>query len=75
MPATWSKSSYSSGNGNCVEWRRCDSATCVEVGIGGYDVQVRDSKDPEGPVLRFSSSEWMAFITGVQAGEFTLSQP
>jgi Domain of unknown function (DUF397) len=31
---------------------------------------VRDSKNPGGPVLRFTQGEWRAFITGVMAGEF-----
>jgi Domain of unknown function (DUF397) len=31
----------------------------------------RDSKDPGGPVLRFTPSEWAAFLCGVQNGEFT----
>lgn len=35
-------------------------------------VYVRDSKDPDGPVLRFSSAEWAAFVAGARAGEFDL---
>jgi hypothetical protein len=31
---------------------------------------VRDSKDPSGPVLRFPSSEWNAFLGGVKQNEF-----
>lgn len=34
--------------------------------------QVRDSKDPNGPVLTFSRDEWLAFIGGVRAGEFDI---
>jgi hypothetical protein len=53
----WVKSSFS-GEGDCVEW------AC------GVDfVAVRDSKYPNGPVLRFTWSEWTAFISGVAAGE------
>jgi Domain of unknown function (DUF397) len=36
-------------------------------------VAVRDSKDPDGPVLAFNSSEWRAFTAGVKAGEYDLS--
>ncbi|MET7718699.1 DUF397 domain-containing protein [Streptomyces sp. NPDC005407] len=46
------KSSYSSGNGECVE-----VATNL-VGIVG----VRDSKLPEGPVARFPTSAWTDFV-------------
>jgi hypothetical protein len=47
----WVKSSYSFSNGNCVE----------VAGLGRM-VGLRDSKDPEGPVLRFSPGEWSAFL-------------
>lgn len=33
-------------------------------------VALRDSKDPEGPVLVFTLDEWRAFAAGVRAGEF-----
>jgi len=55
----WVKSSYSSNDGNCVE-----------VAFLGDGVAVRDSKDPDGPVLRFTRAEWAAFTDGVRAGEF-----
>jgi hypothetical protein len=56
---SWRKSSYSGDQGNCVE---------VITASGG--MAVRDSKDPDGPVLRFTDSEWRAFIAGVKDGEF-----
>ena len=54
----WRKSSYS-GNGG---------ADCVEVARnlpGG--VAVRDSKNPDGPVLIVSKDEWARFITHLRA--------
>ncbi|HET6355111.1 DUF397 domain-containing protein [Streptomyces sp.] len=48
----FAKSSYSSGNGECVE-----VATNL-VGIVG----VRDSKLPEGPVVRFPANAWTNFV-------------
>jgi hypothetical protein len=33
-------------------------------------VAVRDSKDPHGPVLAFTSGEWRAFLVGVSEGQF-----
>ena len=57
----WRKSKRSSAQGNdCVE--------VAELGDGGR--LVRDSKDPDGPRLQFTASEWQAFIAGVKAGEF-----
>jgi hypothetical protein len=32
---------------------------------------VKDSKDANSPVLRFSAAEWQAFVAGVNAGEFS----
>jgi len=31
---------------------------------------VRDSKNPDGPVLTFTQTEWIAFKAGMVAGEF-----
>jgi hypothetical protein len=59
--ASWRKSSYSGGNGG----------TCVEVADGLAGVMpVRDSKDPQGPALVFSSSAWQSFVSAVRTGEF-----
>jgi hypothetical protein len=35
-------------------------------------VAVRDSKNPDGPKLVFTPSEWKAFLGGVRTGEFDL---
>ena len=58
--ARWMKSSLSFSNGNCVE------VASLPNGVIG----VRDSKDSDGPVLRFTSDEWTAFLGGVRNGEF-----
>jgi Domain of unknown function (DUF397) len=56
----WFKSSLSFSNGQCVE----------VAGLPGGEVGVRNSKDPGGPVLRFTPDEWNCFIAGIHAGEF-----
>ena len=44
----------------------------VEISAGpGDSILVRNSKDPGGPVLRFTFDEWDAFCDGVDEGEFT----
>lgn len=57
-----------------AQWRkssRSGSANCVEVAFAdGHEVFVRDSKDPGGGVLRFTSEEWGAFLAGVRHHEF-----
>ncbi|MGW4893775.1 DUF397 domain-containing protein [Kitasatospora sp. NPDC004240] len=56
----WRKSSYSSGN---------ESNDCIEVD-DARPGSVRDSKDPHGPRLRFTSDAWQSFVTAVADGEF-----
>ena len=54
-------------------WRRsryCESAECVEVAATAGYISMRDSKDPDRRVLRFTAGEWAAFVAGVRAGEF-----
>ena len=54
---TWRKSSYSGNNGG----------QCVEVGNAARLIAVRDSKDPQGPVLAFSPQTWRRFADQVKA--------
>ena len=35
-------------------------------------ILVRDSKNPDGPVLSFAEGEWLAFTGGVHDGEFEI---
>jgi hypothetical protein len=38
-----------------------------------YVITMRDSKNPDGPVLTFTPDEWKAFTLGVQDGEFDVA--
>lgn len=54
-------------------WRK--SATsgggdCVEVAQAGDLVFVRNSHEPDGPVLSFTLSQWNAFVEGARSGTF-----
>ncbi|MFD5480689.1 DUF397 domain-containing protein [Streptomyces hawaiiensis] len=54
--AVWRKSSYSDGgDNNCVE---------VADNCPGM-IPVRDSKQPQGPILVFGTSPWASFLTYV----------
>jgi hypothetical protein len=58
-PTPWLKARASSEAGGCVEMRRCGAA-----------VQVRDSKNPHGPVLSFASGQFAAWLDGADSGEY-----
>ncbi|MEU2059932.1 DUF397 domain-containing protein [Streptomyces sp. NPDC013455] len=57
--AQWYKSSYSSGQGACVEVAHLPGA-----------VATQDSKDPGGPALVFTRDGWKSFLDGIDAGDF-----
>lgn len=50
----------------------CNSTGCVQVAYIDGQAAIRDSKDRHGPILRFNSTEWTAFLDGVRNGEFDL---
>ncbi|KAA8887429.1 DUF397 domain-containing protein [Nocardia colli] len=60
----WFKSSYSSPTQDCVE----------VAFLGDGMVGVRDSKNPDGSSLVFSSGEWDAFTAGLAGGGLDLSR-
>jgi hypothetical protein len=61
LSSIWIKSTFS-GARDCVEVAR-------EAASG---ILLRDSKDPSGPMLAFTETEWRAFLDGAKAGEFDL---
>jgi hypothetical protein len=56
----WIKSSLSFSNSNCIEVARLPDGK----------VGVRDSKNPDAAILRFTPAEWQAFLGGARRGEF-----
>ncbi|MFE7992937.1 DUF397 domain-containing protein [Streptomyces shenzhenensis] len=59
----WCKSSYSDNGGNCIE-----VATNLVASRGV--VPVRDSKNPNGPVLDLPAHAFSSFVAGVKIGQF-----
>lgn len=55
----WVKASRSASSSECVEMRRC----------GGL-IEVRDSKAPGDPMLRFTRTGFRAWLDGAARGEF-----
>ncbi|GII85924.1 hypothetical protein Ssi03_39140 [Sphaerisporangium siamense] len=56
--AQWRKSTFSGPEDNCVE---------VASNLPGIRA-VRDSKNPTGPALVFSSGTWTMFLAGITDG-------
>jgi hypothetical protein len=55
----WRKAKRSMSNGNCTE-----------VAFNASFVAVRDSKDPYGPVQRYSTGSWRIFVQEAKTGKF-----
>ncbi|GAA2651161.1 DUF397 domain-containing protein [Streptomyces lunalinharesii] len=53
----WFKSSYSGDEGG----------NCLEMSASPTAVHVRDSKNPDGPVLALPAGAWGAFLTDLVA--------
>ena len=56
--AIWRTSSHSGANGSCVQVAR-----------GTPGMAVRDSKDPQGPMLMFTLRQWTAFTAVLKASQ------
>lgn len=70
----WRKSAHCGNSFSCVEagtWRTSSrsayNGSCLEAGSCSHGVAVRDSKDPDGPVLTFSGQTWGAFTAALRA--------
>jgi hypothetical protein len=55
----WRKAKRSAGNG-----------ACVEVAPANGKLLVRDSKDPDGSVMKYPGPSWRAFVADVREGQF-----
>lgn len=57
-----------------LTWLKAQSSTingqCVEIASIADKVAMRDSKDPDGPILVYTSAEFSAFLEGARNGEF-----
>jgi hypothetical protein len=57
----WRKSSYSNGQGECVEVTAVSSV-----------IAVRDSKAPEGTPVTITLASWWTLLNAIKAGELDL---
>jgi hypothetical protein len=71
----WRTSSYSGGNGACVEiaaWRKSSrsaaNGNCLSIGYGQSVIGARDTKlEGDSPVLIFSAAAWRIFTAQLKA--------
>lgn len=69
------KITLSTSERESLAWLKAHSSTangqCVEVAASALgNVAIRDSKDPSGPILVYTPSEFRAFLEGARNGEF-----
>jgi hypothetical protein len=74
----WKETGMNGPDFTGARWRKSvvsGDSSCVEVARASGWVGVRDSKNQGvGPVLAFTEAEWLAFLAGAAAGEFSLDQ-
>ena len=54
-------------------WRKarfCQSGECIEIAKLNGMIAMRDSKDPRGHMLHYTTEEFRFFIRSIKAGEF-----
>jgi hypothetical protein len=56
-------------------WQKASASTsygqCVELAVAAGGVAMRDSKDPDGPILLYTRAEFKAFLDGARNGDFS----
>lgn len=57
-------------------WHKASASStwgqCIEVAATATGVAVRDSKDPDGPILVYAPTVFKAFLDGTRNGKLTL---
>jgi hypothetical protein len=57
-----------------LNWRKAarsiSNGACVEVANTARAVAIRDSKDPDGEILRYSIDSWRSFVAAARTGRY-----
>jgi hypothetical protein len=58
-----------------LTWQKASASTsygqCVELASAADGIAMRDSKDPDGPILLYTRAEFKAFLDGARNGDFS----
>jgi predicted secreted Zn-dependent protease len=63
---------YERGNTGLI-WHTtlsCNGGACVKVAASAQAILIADSKEPDGPVLSYTQTEWQEFVAGIKNGDF-----
>ncbi|MEU4832278.1 DUF397 domain-containing protein [Streptosporangium sp. NPDC023615] len=66
----WRKSTLSGNGSNCVEVALAAPYQAAPHLDADLLVLIRDSQDPDGPMLAFASAEWSAFLDSIKGDGF-----
>ena len=67
------KITMSDAERSALSWLKAQSSgsgQCVQIASTVDKVALRDSKDPDGPILVYTPAEFSAFLDGARNGEF-----
>jgi hypothetical protein len=61
-----------------LQWRKArrsaNNGACVEVAPASGQIFVRDSKDQDGPMMRYSMASWKVFLSDVKRDQSDLTR-
>ncbi len=70
------KITLSASERESLVWLKAHGSTangqCIEIASASRNIAIRDSKDPEGPILVYTAAEFRAFLDGARNGEFDI---
>jgi hypothetical protein len=57
-----------------LHWRKArrsaNNGACIEAALSGGRILVRDSKDPDGPMLGYAGATWRMFTSEAKMGRY-----
>jgi predicted secreted Zn-dependent protease len=48
----------------------CNGGACVQVATDQNSILIRNSRQPDGPLVEYTPEEWHEFVSGVKKGDF-----